>query len=45
MFLNMLELAHLPVFASERTNYSRLVFGGGPSAVNPEADGPFMDLL
>jgi len=43
--LNMLELAHLPVFASERTNLFPLVFGGGPSAVNPEPMAPFMDFF
>jgi radical SAM family uncharacterized protein/radical SAM-linked protein len=43
--LNMLDLAQLPVFARERTSLFPLVFGGGPSAVNPEPMAPFMDFF
>jgi radical SAM-linked protein len=42
--LNMLELAHLPVEAEDRTDIFPLVFGGGPSAVNPEPMARFMDM-
>ena len=34
--LNMLDLAGIPVRASERKELFPLIFGGGPSAVNPE---------
>lgn len=43
--LNMLDLAQLPVFARERSSIFPLVFGGGPSAVNPEPMAPFMDFF
>lgn len=43
--LNMLELAQLPVWAEQRTSLFPLVFGGGPSAVNPEPMAPFMDFF
>ncbi len=43
--LNMLDLAQLPVKASERTDLFPLVFGGGPSSVNPEPMAPFMDFF
>jgi radical SAM family uncharacterized protein/radical SAM-linked protein len=43
--LNMLELAHLPVRAKERTALFPLIFGGGPSAVNPEPMAAFMDFF
>jgi radical SAM superfamily enzyme YgiQ (UPF0313 family) len=43
--LNMLDLAQLPVKASERTELFPLVFGGGPSSVNPEPMAPFMDFF
>jgi radical SAM-linked protein len=43
--LNMLKLAQLPVLASERKNMWPLVFGGGPSAVNPEPMAQFMDFF
>ena len=34
--LNMLDLAQVPVLASERKEIFPLVFGGGPATVNPE---------
>lgn len=43
--LNMLELAKLPVRARDRKDVFPLVFGGGPSAVNPEPMSPFMDFF
>lgn len=43
--LNMLDLAQLPVKANERTELFPLVFGGGPSSVNPEPMAPFMDFF
>ncbi|MDZ4832187.1 MAG: TIGR03936 family radical SAM-associated protein [Candidatus Melainabacteria bacterium] len=42
--LNMLELAHIPVEAKDRTEIFPLIFGGGPSSVNPEPMARFLDL-
>jgi radical SAM-linked protein len=42
--LNMLEIAQVPVEAKDRTEIFPLIFGGGPSAVNPEPMARFMDL-
>lgn len=42
--LNMLELAGIPVKAEDRRSVFPLVFGGGPSAVNPEPMAIFMDF-
>ena len=38
-------LAHIPIKAHERTSLFPLVFGGGPSAVNPEPMAEFMDFF
>ncbi len=43
--LNMLDLAGLPVVAAERTQLFPLIFGGGPSSVNPEPMAKFMDFF
>jgi len=43
--LNMLELAGIPVLAADRRRTFPLVFGGGPSAVNPEPMAMFMDFF
>jgi radical SAM family uncharacterized protein/radical SAM-linked protein len=43
--LNMLDLAQLPVLAKDRTDVYPLVFGGGPSSVNPEPMAHFMDFF
>lgn len=43
--LNMLELSDMEVFASERKNLFPLVFGGGPSSVNPEPMANFFDFF
>ena len=43
--LNMLDLAQLPVLAKDRQTLFPLIFGGGPSAVNPEPMALFMDYF
>ncbi|MCR4420687.1 MAG: TIGR03960 family B12-binding radical SAM protein [Clostridia bacterium] len=43
--LNLLDLAGLPLLASERGEEHPLVVGGGPCAVNPEPLAPFFDAL
>jgi radical SAM family uncharacterized protein/radical SAM-linked protein len=43
--LNMLELAEIPVLQSERRSLFPLIFGGGPSSVNPEPMALFMDFF
>lgn len=43
--LNMLDLAGLPVRASERTSLTPIVFAGGPCACNPEPMADFIDLF
>ncbi len=43
--LNMLDLAGLPVLASERTDDMPVVIAGGPCTVNPEPMADFVDLF
>ena len=43
--LNMLELAQLSVLAGDRQDVFPLIFGGGPSSVNPEPMADFMDFF
>lgn len=43
--LNMLDLAGLPVRASERAETAPLVIFGGPCTCNPEPVAPFADLV
>ena len=43
--LNMLELAQIPVKSQERESIFPLIFGGGPSSVNPEPMALFMDFF
>ncbi len=43
--LNMLELAQIPLNAKDRKSIFPLVFGGGPSTVNPEPMAHFMDFF
>ncbi|RME26454.1 MAG: TIGR03960 family B12-binding radical SAM protein, partial [Candidatus Zixiibacteriota bacterium] len=43
--LNMLDLAGLPLRASERDENDPLVFAGGPAVYNPEPLAPFIDLF
>lgn len=42
--LNILELADIPLMANERDTLFPLIFGGGPSSVNPEPLANFMDF-
>ncbi|MCK4384736.1 MAG: TIGR03960 family B12-binding radical SAM protein [candidate division Zixibacteria bacterium] len=43
--LNILDLAGIPVFSSQRTEDDPLVIAGGPSALNPEPMAEFIDLF
>ncbi len=43
--LNMLDLANIPVFSSQRTEDDPLIIAGGPSALNPEPMAEFIDLF
>jgi len=43
--LNMLRLADIPLFASQRDASSPLVIAGGPCAYNPEPLAPFFDAV
>jgi radical SAM family uncharacterized protein/radical SAM-linked protein len=43
--LNMLNLSKIPLLAQDRTQVFPLVFGGGPSSVNPEPMADFMDFF
>jgi len=43
--LNMLDLAHLPVFGRERDGSHPLVIAGGNCALNPEPMADFIDLF
>ena len=43
--LNMLELAGLPLTASDRGAEAPLILGGGPNAFNPEPVAEFFDLF
>lgn len=43
--LNMLDLAGIPLYSSERTENDPLVIGGGPCTFNPEPLAPFFDLF
>jgi radical SAM family uncharacterized protein len=43
--LNLLDLAGLPLLASERRAQDPLIVGGGPCAFNPEPLAPFFDLF
>ncbi len=43
--LNMLDLAQIPVYASERTNSHPLVIAGGSGALNPEPMADFIDFF
>lgn len=43
--LNMLDLAGMPLYSSERTADQSLVVGGGPCAFNPEPLSPFFDFF
>ncbi len=43
--LNMLDLAHIPILASERDDAHPLVIGGGSCTYNPEPLADFFDLF
>lgn len=43
--LNMLELANIPMLASERTNDHPIIICGGPCACNPEPLADFVDIF
>ncbi len=43
--INMLDLAGLPIKASERKGLSPIVMGGGPCACNPEPVAEFFDIF
>ena len=43
--LNMIDLAHIPLMAEERTGEHPLVCGGGPGAHNPEPLADFFDFF
>ena len=43
--LNMLELAHMPIYAKDRTGLHGIVFAGGVCAVNPEPLADFIDFF
>ncbi|MDI6717407.1 MAG: TIGR03960 family B12-binding radical SAM protein, partial [Actinomycetota bacterium] len=43
--LNMLDLAGIPVFSSDRNETHPLIIAGGPATVNPEPMSPFIDLF
>ncbi len=42
--LNLLDLSGIPLRANQRSDVFPLIFGGGPSAVNPEPLASFMDF-
>ncbi len=43
--LQVLDLSHIPLKASERTEDDPIVIGGGPCSYNPEPIAPFFDLF
>jgi radical SAM family uncharacterized protein/radical SAM-linked protein len=43
--LNILDLANIPIFSSQRTEDDPLIIAGGPSALNPEPMAEFIDLF
>ncbi len=43
--INMMDLAQIPVFSSERTNEHPFVCAGGPCAYNPEPLADFIDFF
>jgi radical SAM family uncharacterized protein len=42
-FLNILDLAHLPIYSRDRTSQHPLVIAGGQAVYNPEPVAPFVD--
>jgi radical SAM family uncharacterized protein/radical SAM-linked protein len=43
--LNMLHLAHIPLYTAERTDIFPLIIGGGPMTANPEPMADFFDAF
>ena len=43
--LNMLDLAHIPLFSHQRNNSHPLIIAGGSCALNPEPMADFIDLF
>ena len=43
--LNMLKLAGIPIYSSDRKDLSRIVVAGGPCACNPEPLADFVDIF
>jgi len=43
--LNMLELAHIPIYSKDRLEEDPLIIAGGPCAYNPEPLAPFIDIF
>ncbi len=43
--LNMLDLAHIPVWAADRSDNDPIIVAGGPVAFNPEPFAPFFDVF
>jgi len=43
--LNILDLAHIPLYAKERTDEDPLICAGGPCCFNPEPMAPFIDFF
>lgn len=43
--LNMLDLAHIPLYAKDRNNDDPIIVAGGPVAFNPEPFAPFFDVF
>lgn len=43
--LNMLDLAHIPIWARERNDHHPLIIAGGPVAYNPEPFAEFFDVF
>lgn len=43
--LNMLDLAHIPLWAKDRSDSDPIIVGGGPVTYNPEPFAPFFDIF
>lgn len=43
--LQILELSHIPIFSSDRTEEDPFIIGGGPCAYNPEPIADFFDFF
>jgi len=43
--LEVLDLAHIPLYAKDRSEDAPLVIGGGPCVFNPEPFAPFFDAI